>query len=204
MTWLTSTERGGVSAYGGDRNGVGMDIELDSSTDATRLAHVLEQMGYDLMDEDLPRVYEAFRRIAVKKTVNAKELDVIVAGAASQVSPTYRLVSYVINSGNIITATANVLLDKEGEERRGLCSGDGPVDAAFLAVEQAVGRRFELDDFQIGAVTEGREAMGSALVKLRSGGRLFSGRGVSTDIVGAAIHAYLSALNKIVYEESIR
>ena len=44
--------------------------------------------------------------------------------------------------------------------------------------------------------------MGEAVVKLRSGGKLFSGRGISTDVVGASVHAYISALNKIVYEES--
>ena len=44
--------------------------------------------------------------------------------------------------------------------------------------------------------------MGSALVKLRAGGKLYSGRGISTDIIGAAVHAYINALNKIVYEEN--
>ena len=52
------------------------------------------------------------------------------------------------------------------------------------------------------SVTEGREAMGETVVRLRSGGKLYSGRGISTDIVGASILAYLSALNKIVYEEA--
>ena len=71
----------------------------------------------------------------------------------------------------------------------------------FLAIEQITGHHYELDDFQIQAVTEGREAMGQTIVRLRSGGKLYSGRGISTDIVGASIRAYLSALNKIVYEE---
>ena len=84
----------------------------------------------------------------------------------------------------------------------GISIGDGPVDAAFLAIEQIVGHHYELDDFQIQAVTEGREAMGEAVVKLRSEGKLFSGRGISTDIVGASVHAYINALNKIVYEEA--
>ncbi len=44
--------------------------------------------------------------------------------------------------------------------------------------------------------------MGSALVKLRSNGKLYSGNGISTDIIGASIRAYLSAVNKIVYEEN--
>jgi hypothetical protein len=76
-----------------------------------------------------------------------------------------------------------------------------PIDAAFVAIETITGCHYELDDFQLQAVTEGREAMGQTVVKLRSGGKVYSGKGISTDIVAAGIHAYLSALNKIVYEE---
>ena len=92
-------------------------------------------------------------------------------------------------------------LEKAGGILEGVSIGDGPIDAAFLAIESITGRHYELDDFQIQAVTEGREAMGQTVVKLRSEGKLYSGKGISTDIVGASIHAYLSALNKIVYEE---
>ncbi|MBR0154213.1 MAG: 2-isopropylmalate synthase, partial [Lachnospiraceae bacterium] len=105
------------------------------------------------------------------------------------------------NSGNIITCTANLLLEKNGESFRGLGIGDGPIDAAFQAIEEIVGHKYELDDFQIQTVTEGRDAMGSALVKLRAGGKVYSGTGISTDIIGASIRAYISALNKIIYEE---
>ena len=93
-------------------------------------------------------------------------------------------------------------LTKNGQTLEGISLGDGPIDAAFIAIEQIVGHHYELDDFQIQAVTEGREAMGESVVKLRSAGKLYSGRGISTDIVGASIRAYLSALNKIVYEEA--
>ena len=79
--------------------------------------------------------------------------------------------------------------------------GDGPIDASFLALEQMLGHHFELEDFHIQAVTEGREAMGDALVKLRHEGRVYPGRGLSTDIIGASIQAYLHAVNKIVHEE---
>ena len=81
--------------------------------------------------------------------------------------------------------------------------GDGPIDAAFLAIEQIIGHHYELDDFQIQSVTEGREAIGSALVKLRADGKVYSGNGVSTDIIGASIRAYVNALNKIVYEQTV-
>ena len=82
--------------------------------------------------------------------------------------------------------------------------GDGPIDAAFRALEQIIGHHFELDDFQIQSVTEGKEAVGSALIKLRSNGKLYSGNGISTDIIGASISAYINAVNKIVNEEAER
>ena len=162
----------------------------------------VQRLGYDLSEEDGLKVFDAFRRIAEKKEkVSIKELDAIIASAAMQVPPTYKLETYVITSGNTISATAHMKLHKQDTVLEGVYIGDGPIDAAFSAIEKITGRHYELDDFQIQAVTEGREAMGQTVVKLRSEGKVYSGRGISTDIVGASIHAYLSALNKIVYEE---
>jgi 2-isopropylmalate synthase len=109
--------------------------------------------------------------------------------------------TYVITSSNTISATAHIKLTKNGQPVEGVYIGDGSIDAAFKAIESITGCHYELDDFQLQAVTEGREAMGQTVVKLRAGGKVYSGRGISTDIVGAGIAAYLSALNKIVYEE---
>ena len=178
-------------------------VTLDANDDIGEVVKVIRQMGYDLSDEDNAKVYEAFQTVAEKKHfVGTRELDAIIATAAMQVPSTYRLLNYVINSGNVITATANILLEKSGESIRGVGIGDGPIDAAFEAIENIIGHHYELDDFQIQTVTEGRDAMGSALVKLRAGGRVYSGNGISTDIIGASIRAYVSALNKIVYEEN--
>ena len=177
-------------------------ITLGGDADVTAVSEAVRLLGYDLSEEDMAKVYEAFTRIAAKKPVGTKELEAIVATTALQVPPTYKLVSYVINNGNIIPATAQISLDKQGRELSGVCIGDGPMDAAILAIEQIIGHHYELDEFRIQAVTEGREAMGSALVRLRAGGKLYSGNGISTDIIGAGIAAYLNALNKIVYEEA--
>ena len=160
------------------------------------------RLGYDLSEDDGMKVYEAFRAIAEKKDkVTVKELDAIIASAAMQVPPTYTLKSYMINSGNVITGTAHLVLMKNDKKLEGVSLGDGPIDAAFMALEQIIGCHYELDDFQIQAITEGREAMGQTVVKLRSNGKIYSGRGISTDIIGASILAYINALNKIVYEE---
>ena len=178
------------------------DFVLNVHDDISEVTKAIFKLGYDLSEEDCNNVYNEFKNIANKKTVGAKELDTIIASVALQVPSTYVLDSYVINSGNIITATANLKITKNGEEMRGIGSGDGPIDAAFQAVEQVIGHHYELDDFQIQSVTEGREAMGYALVKLRSNGKLYAGKGISTDIIGASIRAYINALNKIVYEEA--
>ena len=95
-----------------------------------------------------------------------------------------------------------IILIKDGEKLSGVSIGDGPIDAAFRAIEQSIGYHYELDDFQIQSVTEGKEALGAALVRLRSNGKLYSGNGLSTDIVGASIRAYINALNKIIFEEN--
>ena len=190
--------KGGVVAAAQEEAG----IYLTAHDDITAVIKVAEQLGYDLSEEDRVRVFDAFQRIAAKKEqVSSKELDAIVASAAMQVPSTYKLDTFVITSGNTISSTAHIKLTKNEQPMEGVYLGDGPIDAAFKAIESITGCHYELDDFQLQAVTEGREAMGQTVVKLRSGGKVYSGKGISTDIVAAGIHAYLSALNKIVYEE---
>ena len=202
IAWMCQTGRSKNSPFD---HGVQEDdgtMYLTAHDDLHAVMKMASRLGYDLSEEDGTKVYEAFKAIADKKEkVGSKELDAIVASAAMQVPPTYILDSYVVTSGNTISATAHLKLHKHEKVMEGVSIGDGPIDAAFLAVEQITGQHYELDDFQIQAVTEGREAMGQTVVKLRSGGKVYSGRGISTDIVGASIRAYINALNKIVYEE---
>ena len=202
IAWMCQTGRSKTSPFdSGVREDDG-SLFLTGHDDLHAVMKAASRLGYDLSDEDGAKVYEAFRVIAEKKEqVSARELDAIVASAAMQVPPTYTLDRYVVTAGNTISATANLQLLKQGAPLTGVSLGDGPIDAAFLAIEQITGHHYELDDFQIQSVTEGREAMGQTVVKLRSEGKVYSGRGISTDIVGASILAYINALNKIVYEE---
>ena len=199
---MCQTGRSKTSAFdSGVREDDGTYLTAHDDMDAVMKAAAI--LGYDLSDEDGAKVYDAFTHIVAKKEkITTKELDAIVASAAMQVPPTYILDTFIINSGNTIAATAHIRLKKNDKVLEGVCVGDGPIDAAFLAIESITGCHYELDDFQIQSVTEGREAMGQTVVKLLSGGKVYSGRGISTDIVGASIRAYLSALNKIVYEEA--
>lgn len=198
IAWILGGRRPEKAAVLPEDDGI---FQLDEHADANDVAAAVSRLGYDLSDDDMSKVIEEFRRVVVNKKVSAKDLEAIVASTALQVPPTYTLVDYVINSANIFPASAQITLLKSGEVLRGISIGDGPIDAAILAIEQIIGRTFEMDDFRIQSVTEGKEAVGNALVRLRSAGKLYSGNGISTDIIGAGIRAYINAVNKIVYGE---
>ncbi|MEE0946285.1 MAG: alpha-isopropylmalate synthase regulatory domain-containing protein [Acutalibacteraceae bacterium] len=201
INWIADNSKSGkTAAYKNEVADENIILYASDSREAVMTAVL--KLGYDLSDDDQIKVYEEFQKVAAKKEVGSKELEAIVASVALQVPATYKLVSYVLNNGNIIASSAQVTLEKDGNTYQGISIGDGPIAAAFLAIEQITGTHYELDDFQIQSVTEGKEAMGSALVKLRANGKLYSGNGISTDIIGAGIKAYLSAVNKIVYEEA--
>lgn len=177
-------------------------IGLSAHDSRESIFRAMEQLGYILSSEDQEKVYLAFLNVAEKKeTLSLRELDAIIAAEAMQVPPAYTVQQFAFSSGNDIGAMAHIKLGFQNQMLDGIAAGDGVVDASFLALEKAVGRHFELDDFQIQSVTEGKEAMGETIVRLRNQGRLYSGRGISTDIVVASIMAYVNALNKIVFEE---
>ncbi len=195
---ITGEEKGAVSSTIISSE----EFYLSADDDQSVIEQAVIKLGYELSQEDNSKVYEEFLKVANKKKVGAKELDAIVANVALQVPATYKAISYVINNGNIISSSAQITLEKNGERMQGICIGDGPIDAAFRAIDSIIGVHYELDGFQISAVTEGKEAMGSAVVKLRNEGKLYSGNGISTDIIGASIKAYVGAINKIAYEEA--
>ena len=179
------------------------DIQLTIHDSKETVIEAVKSLNFELTDEDAQNVYDAFLKVAESNEfVGSKELDAIVATVAFQVPPTYKLGSYVINSGNQISATCHITLKKGDQLLDSVCVGDGPIDAAFQAIDKVIGHHYELDDFQIQSVTEGREAMGETVVRLRSEGKIYSGRGISTDIVGSSIAAYINAVNKIAFEEA--
>ncbi len=203
IRWICQSEKSSRSPF---ENGVREEdtagvLGVGDTVEAVTAA--AEKLGYDLSPEDRMKVYEAFRNIVSKKeTVSQRELESIIAAEAMQVPETYKLEDYMITISGGREALSHIRIRRDGTVTDGLSLGDGPIDASYLAIEQVTGCHYELDDFQIQAVTEGREAAGQTLVRLRSRGKLYAGRGVSTDIVGSAILAYMNALNKIVYEEA--
>ena len=176
--------------------------DLTTNLSYADFSKLIKKRGYDLSSDDLKKIYNDYIKLSNKKSVSLKEIDLLIATTALSVPETYSLVNYSIHSSNVLNTTADIVLKKDEQLLKGLSYGNGSVEAAFFALEKIIGRHFELDDFELSSVTEGKEAVGQALIKLRFNGLLYSGRGISTDIIGASIKAYLNAVNKIVFEES--
>jgi len=203
IAWMCQTQRSKTSPFDDGVQDEAPELELSVNDGVEEVRKAARQLGYDLSTEDGQAVWEAAQDVLRhKERMGSRELDAIIASVALQVPPTYVVESYLINSGNQISAMAHLKLSHHGKSSEGIALGDGPIDAAFLAIEQITHHHYELDDFQIRAVTEGHEAMGETVVRLVSNGKLYSGRGISTDIVGSSIQAYMNALNKIAYEEA--
>lgn len=197
-----STGRASSSAESTWHSEEDAEVSLSVHDSKESILQAVQHLGYDLSAEDQEKVYAAFRSVAEKKeTVTLRELDAMIAAEAMQVPAVCAVISYVINTGSNIGAMAHMKLKEHEQVLEGVAVGDGAIDAAFRAIEQATGRHFELDDFRIQAMTEGRDSTGETIIRLRSQGKLYSGRGISTDIVGASIMSYINALNKIIYEE---
>lgn len=162
----------------------------------------LAEMGYNLSEEEITRHFETFKMLADKKRdVSRRDIEAILKDAnRRRPERIYTLESFDINSykGG---ASAEITLLSEGRAISEKMSGDGPVDASFKAINSITGFDFVLDDYSVHAVSEGKDALGEAVVKLKYGERTRTGRGFSTDVLEASIIAYVSASNKLIDEQ---
>ncbi len=163
-------------------------------------------MGYTLTKEELAEAFTRFKDVAdKKKEVHERDIDAIVSRQNVAVPKEVELERFVINIGNTITSTAIVKMKAGNKSIEKVSTGDGPIDAAFKAIEKIVGKKLKLEDWSMDSVTEGKDALGDATVKLREIGNensnVYIGRGLSTDIVEASVKAYVNAVNKMIYEE---
>ena len=162
----------------------------------------LKEMGYNLSPDEVSKAFERFKVLAdKKKTVLDRDIEALVEEKVSEVAEVYKLNSYQINSGNKVIATATVSLSKNGVPVMEAATGDGPINAAFKAIERTVGFELELQDYSLKGVTEGADAQGEATVRVIKDNRIFVGRGVSTDIIEASVKAYINAINRIIGEQ---
>ena len=161
----------------------------------------LAELGIAIKEDRVAVAFDKFKQLADrKKEVSDLDLRAIVELDSIDIPNEYELDSFVINSGNKMTAASVVKLMHNGDVIEEASTGDGPVDAAFNAIERCIGHSFVLDDYIVKSVTGGKDAQGEVIVKLIADGKKSTGRGLSTDIVEASVKAYLDAINKYYYE----
>jgi len=103
-----------------------------------------------------------------------------------------------VNTGNTMTTTACVTLRRGERKLQAVEMATGPVYACYKAVERIIKHSYSLEDYQLRAVTEHRDALGEVLVKISDDNGVYRGRGVSTDILEASMQSLLSAVNRMI------
>ena len=179
-------------------------IVLGKHSGKHAFAERLKTLGYAIDDTHIEAAFEKFKELADrKKDVSDLDLRALVEVDTFDIPNEYEFDTFVINSGNRMTATAVVKLQHEGNTMEEAATGAGPVDAAFNAVERCIGDSFTLEDYIVRSVTGGKDAQGEVIVKLDKNGKKARGRGLSTDVVEASVKAYVDAINKYYYEMKV-
>jgi len=174
---------------------------LGKHSGAHALQKRLEELGYHITDEQMTHLFEDFKNLAdKKKTIEDRDLIALVENGQKPNPQAWKLVNYVVNSGNSITSTACVTLQREGKTYQEVAFGTGPVYSALRCVEKIIKHPFSLEEYSLQAVTEHRDALGEVLVKISDGTGFYRGRGVSTDVIEASILSCLSAVNHMLDE----
>ena len=178
------------------------DIVLGKHSGKHALDRRLRDLGYTLDKEELKACFEAFKALCDrKKTITDNDL---VALASQHVSDTdsegdagYRLDWFAVYTSSLTTATCTISLIRDGVRYEEVCRGDGPIHAAFMAIDKITAPpEHSFDIYDIHSVSEGKDTLGAVTLRLTCGGKNYTGRGLSTDILEASIVAYIHAINK--------
>jgi 2-isopropylmalate synthase len=163
------------------------------------LASRLKDLGFEVVDVELGKAFKKFKDLAdKKKEVFDEDLISIMKDEIAQVPETYVLDYLHIISGTGVIPSATVRLKKEEQVFQDSGVGDGPVDAVLNAIDAITGLKGRLQDYQLRAVTSGKDALGEVSVKVDFDGTVVPGKGSSTDVIEASARAYLNALNRLV------
>jgi 2-isopropylmalate synthase len=180
------------------------DIVLTARSGRAALNYRLSALGYHLTQEELNTVYQRFLAVADrKKEVFDEDLRAIMNDQVVHMPETFKLEHLAIASVSGGTPSATIRLRVGDKVQEASAEGNGPVDAAYKAVDQVTGFSVQLEDYGVRSVTGEQTAMGEATVKVRDNGHQVIGRAVTTDVIEASVLAYVNAMNKITEERAM-
>ncbi|MCZ6680439.1 MAG: 2-isopropylmalate synthase [Candidatus Poribacteria bacterium] len=175
-------------------------IILSPRSGRNALRHRLHALGYDVTPEQLNQIYERFIEVAdKKKEIHDADLEAIMADEVRSIPEVFQLEYIQVVSGTKISPTTTVGVRTENGVVEEASTGDGPVDAAYKAIDRVAKIPLVLTDYSIRSVTEGKDAIGEVTIKVQDNGHTMIGHGASTDIIEASAKAYIDAINKVVH-----
>ncbi len=191
-----------------DATTVGLDantLVLGKHSGRHALKQALSDLGIEVDGQTLNTAFKRFKEIAdKKKNVTALDLEALVTDELRDEIPAYSLAWFEVEASSRRPPHAKVGVRlPDGSEATGSFTGDGPIDAIIRALEAATNQHAKLQEFRIGAVTGGQDALGEASVVLELDGVTGAGQGVSTDIIEATGRAYVRALSNAVRRRSV-
>ncbi|MFN4227099.1 MAG: 2-isopropylmalate synthase [Candidatus Ratteibacteria bacterium] len=172
------------------------ELVLGKHSGRHALKERLKVLGFEFEDEKFEKIFEKFKKLAEKKKeIHDADLIAIAEEEFSLIKPIYTLEYFHIVSGSSTIPSATVRLKKEGKIIEDASRGDGPVDALYKAIDRIIKISPVLKEYKINAITGGKDAQGEVNVTLEIQGKIFYGKGVSTDIIEASGKAYINAIN---------
>ena len=159
----------------------------------------LKELRLTLDADALDGIFAQFKALAdKKKTVSDRDIEALVMGVSASIPETWTLDTWFVNSVSGLSSTSTVKLrHKDGTFHKETEAGDGPIEAAFKAIDRITRKPARLELYELGAITGGKGAQGETMVKIERDGKRWNGRGVSTDIIESSIKAYVAAINAL-------
>jgi 2-isopropylmalate synthase len=160
--------------------------------------HKLEELGYQLADNQLEDAFVRFKALAdKKKQIYDEDIEALVDEEIATAHDRTKVLSLTVIAGTMGPQSATLTLDIEGQHITTQTTGNGPVDAIFKAIRELVPHEAKLELYQVHAVTEGTDAQAEVSVRLSEQGRSYTAKGADPDTLVASAKAYLGALNKL-------
>ena len=158
--------------------------ELERLNVPVRDEHLLSLIYADLIAlcEDKDHIYEPDLRVLAQEKI-------------AEAPQRLRLLAVTVASSTGLPATAEITLELGHGPAMRREHGDGPLDAAFKAIQRLTQLEPTVGNFSVVSATPGRDAMAEAVIELVMDDRRVVGAGASTNAIEAGIHAYVNALN---------
>lgn len=175
------------------------DLVLGKHSGRAALADRAKALGYHLEGDELMDVFEQFKKLAdKKKEVYDADIAALIDKRLGSAADEWQLATYEVRVSTDDMPSATVTLSKGGDSvTETFFGGDGPLDALFRAVEKITETQIVVRDFRVHSVSGGKDAQGESTIEAEHEGKLYRGRGVSTDSVEASVIAFIGAVNRV-------